>query len=118
MESIILASVPLPQFIHVACWLVVATITLCYGLAVGLGHVPAWLPFISDCAVDSPEKYPFRMGIVIGAVLLALEIVAVYNADRKFSKSTLCLYAGVMSTVCLATVGVVNVRENTIVHGS
>lgn len=113
-----MASISLPVFINIACWLVVFTISLCYGLAVGLGHVPAWLPFISDCAVESPEKYPFRVGVVVGAFLLAVEIVAIYNADRKFSKDRLCLYAGVMSTVCLATVGVVNEKENGAVHGA
>jgi len=47
-----------------------ATIFGCYLIAVGQGHVPAWLPMISDCAVYPPESYFFRIGIILGAGLL------------------------------------------------
>ena len=96
--------------------IILGTVFLCYGLAVGLGHVPAWLPMISDCAVEAPEKYPFRMGIVVGAFLLVFEVVAVYNSDRKFSKNKACLYLGCIASFGLAVVGVVNEKENNTIH--
>ena len=34
----------------------ISTIAICYTLFVVLGHGPAWLPMISDCAVTPPEK--------------------------------------------------------------
>jgi hypothetical protein len=40
-----------------AIGLAVTTILTCYGIAVALGHVPAWLPMISDCAVQAPGFY-------------------------------------------------------------
>ena len=112
----VLAVLPLPMVIKTACGLITGTILLCYALAVGLGHVPAWLPMISDCAVEAPERYPFRMGLVVGAFLLGLEVVAVYNSDRVFSKNKLCLYLGCIASFGLGIVGVVNEKEDNTVH--
>ena len=112
----VLAVEGLPSIIIAASVSTFGTILLCYGLAVGLGHVPAWLPFISDCAVEAPEKYPFRMGIVVGAFLLGFEVVAVYNSDRKFSKDKTCLYLGCIASFGLAVVGVVNEKEDNFIH--
>ena len=112
----VLATLPLPLVIKWACGLTSGTILLCYALAAGLGHVPAWLPMISDCAVEVPERYPFRMGIVLGAFLLGLEVVAVYNSDRVFSKNKFCLYLGCLASVGLGIVGVVNEKEDNTVH--
>ena len=112
----VLAVEGLPSIIIAGSVLTFGTILLCYGLAVGLGHVPAWLPFISDCAVKAPEKYPFRMGIVVGAFLLGFEVVAVYNSDRKYSKDKICLYLGCIASLGLAVVGVVNEKEDNLIH--
>ena len=112
----VLATLPLPLVIKFGTGLIAGTILLCYGLAVGLGHVQAWLPMISDCAVEAPERYPFRMGFVVGAFVLGLEAVAVYNSDRVFSKNKLCLYSGCIASFGLGIVGVVNEKENNTVH--
>ena len=114
----ILAVDGLPIIIGCGSGVVTFTIFLCYGIAVWLGHVPAWLPTISDCAVEAPEKYPFRLGIVTGALLLSLEVVAVYHSDRKFSKNKLCLYLGCIASLGLAVVGVVNEKEDNFIHTS
>ena len=111
-----LATLPLPLLFKSTFCVIAGTILLCYALAVGLGHVPAWLPMISDCAVEAPESYPFRMGMVLGAFLTGLEVVAVYNSDRVFSKSKLCLYLGCLASVGLGIVGVVNEKEDFTVH--
>ena len=109
---------PLATIIKAACVLISGTILLCYGLAVCLGHVEPWLPMISDCAVEAPEKYPFRMGIVIGAFLLGFEVVAVYNGNRAFSRSRVCLFLGCLASCGLGIVGVVNEKEDNPVHSS
>ena len=56
------------------------------------------------------------MGIVLGAFLLGLEVVAVYNSDRVFSKNKFCLYLGCLASVGLGIVGVVNEKEDNTVH--
>ena len=112
----VLASLPLPMVIKSGCGLTAGTILLCYALAVGLGHVPAWLPMISDCAVQAPERYFFRMGLSLGAFLLGLEVVGVYNSDRVFSKNKFCLYMGCIASFGLGVVGVVNEKEDNTVH--
>ena len=94
------------------------TIFLCYILAVSLGHVQAWLPMISDCAVESPERYPFRIGILVGALVIGFNTVVFYKADRAFSNSKLCLFLGVVGSVGLSIVAVVNEKENNSVHSS
>ena len=92
------------------------TIILCYILAVSLGHVPAWLPMISDCAVEAPEKYPFRLGLIAGATALFANVIMVYYAFPNFSFRKLQLALGLVASVGLATVGAVNEKENNTVH--
>jgi len=99
------------------------TLIGCYLIAVYLGHVQAWLPMISDCAVYSPEKYPFRIGIITTAGHLALSAVCLYfylhtvtlGGTRVTDKVALvfCL----LSTFFLAAVGAINERENGSWHG-
>lgn len=112
----VLAALPLPLVIKSGCGLTAGTILFCYVVAVGLGHVPAWLPMISDCAVEAPERYFFRLGLSLGAFLLGVEVVAVYNADRVFSKNKFCLLLGCIASFGLGVVGVVNEKEDNTVH--
>lgn len=114
----IISQFPANVLIHTGVLETAGTILLCYGLAVGFGHVPAWLPMISDCAVQSPEKYPFRLGLVIGASLLALEVLCVYMADKSYSRNKFCLVVGVAASTGLGIVGVVNEKECDPVHSS
>ena len=113
----IVSSIPMVVVTHVTTVLTLGTVLLCYTIAVSLGHVPAWLPMISDCAVDPPEKYIFRLGIVIGAMILALNTVVVYKvAGRAFSNSKLSLILGLLACAAFAVVGVVNENENGHLH--
>ena len=115
----ILAKVKASLFIHLAVIEILATILICYTTAVALGHVPVWLPMISDCAVAAPEKYPFRLGLITGAVLLEVVIVIVYNAETAvFSKDKKCLVIGTVASVAIGVVGAVNEEENNTVHSS
>lgn len=97
-------------------FLMVNTCIVCYIVAVGLGHVPAWLPMISDCAVQSPEKYMFRVGVISGATCLLANMVMVYNAfpDFYFRKCTLAL--AVLAAVGMSICGAVDEKENPAVH--
>ena len=99
------------------------TILLCYFLAVYYGHVPAWLPMISDCAVEAPEKYPFRLGIITTAVMLFVNAYLFYFflntyelGGRKELDKVGLLLAG-LASFGLAIVGAVNEVENTTLHG-
>ncbi|KAL5474514.1 hypothetical protein EMCRGX_G026470 [Ephydatia muelleri] len=114
----VLTQVPVNVFIHLSALVITFTIFLCYGIAVGLGHVKAWLPMISDCAVLPPEKYPFRYGFVVEALLLAVETVIIYNANKAYSKSKTCLVLGVTGAFCIGVVGVVNEQECNPVHST
>ena len=114
----ILASWTAATLIHVGVVETLGTIILCYVLAVVNGHVPPWLPMISDCAVLAPEKYPFRLGIVVGASLLAVQAVTKYYADKTQPYSKLCAVLGVVASTGLAVVGVVNEKENNDIHDS
>ena len=98
--------------------MILTTIFVCYGIAVYLGHVPAWLPMISDCAILPPEKYLFRLGIVTGAIFLAIESKLIYHVDQSFSYSKFGLIMGTMAPCGLAIVGVVNEKENNGIHSS
>lgn len=92
------------------------TIVVCYLLAVANEHVRVWLPMISACAVSSPEKYIFRIGIVLAAVGIFFKVVTVYNAHLNYSKSTFCLFLGTLASASNAIVGVVNEDEARTVH--
>lgn len=52
-----------------------ATIGITYGLAVGLGHVDAWLPMISDLQVRAPEVYVSRVGMPISTLMMQLALL-------------------------------------------
>ena len=45
---------------RICVYMWVSTIIVCYIIAVSLGHVPAFLPMISDCAVAAPESGALR----------------------------------------------------------
>lgn len=60
------------SYIDMACILPTVTTFVCYAIALALGHVEhAWLPMISDCGAEAPEKYIFRLGLITSASLLA-----------------------------------------------
>ena len=117
MDNII-SKVRVTTFIHTATLQITGTIFLCYGLAVANGHVPAWLPMISDCAVEAPEKYPFRLGISLGAILMMVQVLLAYHSDTGFSKNRLCLILGLLASSGLGIAGAVNEKENNSLHSS
>ena len=112
----IISKETLKIFIVQGATIVLATIFSCYGIAVSLGHVPVWLPMISDCGVYAPEKYLFRLGLVTGSIFLHAESFLLYNADKAFSNSRLSMILSLLSSMGMAVVGVVNERENDTVH--
>ncbi len=116
--DVIIGKVKAPLLVHLAVLETLGTILLCYGTAVVLGHVPAWLPMISDCAVSAPEKYPFRLGLITGAILLEVVVVLAYNADKGFSNNKKCLVFGSIASFAIGVVGSVNEEENNTVHSS
>jgi hypothetical membrane protein len=93
--------------------LVLVTILSCYALAVALGHKPLWLPTVSECGVEAPEKYIFRWGILAGGLLLVLEALVLYLPKRA---SGHVFVLGVIAGVCLTGVACVAVNEDFTVH--
>lgn len=114
----IIAKEPLRVWMVQGASVILTTIFVCYGIAVLLGHVPVWLPMISDCAVLPPEKYIFRLGIVTGAIFLGIGSKLIYHADKSYSYSTLELSLSTISAIGLGIVGVVNEEENNGIHSS
>ena len=115
---LVIAKEPLRTWVVQGASVILTTIFVCYGVAVYLGHVPAWLPMISDCAVLPPEKYFFRLGMVTGAIFLAIDSKLIYHADKSFTYSKTCLILGIIASIGLSIVGVVNEKENNTIHSS
>ena len=111
----VLGSVRLSTLIHVGAVETLATILICYAVAVTHGHVKPWLPMISDCAVYPPEKYPFRFGLALSSFFIGAQTVAVHLA-KGYSKVS--LYLGLLASFSLGIVSVVNEDENNSVHSS
>jgi hypothetical protein len=126
-------------YIDYAVGLPLATIFICYGIAVYLGHVDKpWLPMISDCGVFPPEKYLFRIGLITSAGLLlrAAKMVRDYvrAASRQreraagSTRSSCCglnhtaedcsVYIVSVSSTCLATVAAVSEAEDNPIHST
>lgn len=114
----IVDKISVPLVIHIAVLHILGTIFLCYGIAVCFGHVPSWLPMISACAVNSPEKYPFRIGMIVGACLMQVEVLLAYHGNKGYSRSKFCLVTGTLASIGLGIVGAVNEEENNTVHSS
>lgn len=115
-EMKILATLPASILVHVGVIETLSTVLLCYALAVSYGHVPIWLPMISDCAIEAPEKYPFRLGIIIGGFLLAVQAVITYNANKSSQLATTRFALALIASAGLAVVGAVNSKEDNTVH--
>ena len=111
----VLGSVRLSTLIHVGAVETLATILICYAVAVTRGHVKPFLPMISGCAVDPPEKYPFRFGLALSSFFIGVQTVAVHLAEG-YSKAS--LYLGLLASLSLGIVSVVNEDENNSVHSS
>ena len=109
----VLGTIRLSALFHFAAVQILATILLCYGLAVTYGHVKPWLPMISDCAVYSPEKYPFRFGMALGSLLTGAQVVMIHLVK---SYSRLSLWLGLLAAAGLGVVSVVNEDENNTIH--
>lgn len=90
-------------------------ILLCYALAVSHHHVKPWLPTISACGEHPPEQYPFRFGIMIGAMMLFVEAIALYAASITSSVTHIL---GMIASLCLGVVAVVAANEDDAVHTS
>ena len=92
---------------------VLFTILLCYALAVILGHKPVFLPTISECGEEAPEKYFFRWGILVGGILLVIEAITLHNAKRISQHGFII---GVIAGVCLTGVACVASNEDLTIH--
>lgn len=112
-----LSKLPAPTIFTVATLETVATFLCCYLLAVAYGHVQPWLPTISDLGVEAPEKYPFRLGLVLGCSLMAGEMALVYYAGKPYSKSNAALALSSAASLSLAIAVVVSEKEDSAVHG-
>jgi len=111
----ILGSVSAKVLIHIVAAEMSATILLCYAMAVSLGHVKPWLPTISACGDHAPEEFLFRFGIFFGAMLMEVEVFALYLSKKS---SGLTFTLGAVAAFCLAVVAVVGANENDALHTS
>lgn len=113
MDPKILGKLTARWLIHFGAVEMSFTILLCYALAVANNHVKPWLPTISACGEHPPEQYPFRFGIMVGAMLLFVEAISLHSAKR----SSIPTYVmGAVASICLGVVAVVASNENDTVH--
>ena len=110
----VLGSIRLSTLIHIGALETLAAILICYGLAISLGHVKPWLPMISDCAVYSPEKYLFRFMMALSTFLIGAQILMAHVANGY---SKVSLFVGLLASLGLGIVSVINEEENMKVHG-
>ena len=111
----VLGKVSLRTVINVGVVETASVILLCYGLAVSLGHKKPWLPTISACGENPPEKYFFRWGIFVSSLFQMLQAVMMRAAGRVTNVTgTLGFVAG----LCLSGVAVVQANEASHVHSS
>jgi len=104
------------------------TIFGCYLIAVSQGNVPVWLPMISDCAVDPPESYFFRFGIITSAALLNVNAIMMlcYRKASQFQAEgngitifdQVAYGFALTGSIGLALVGSINEKENMSLHGA
>jgi len=79
---------------------------------------------ISDCAVEAPEKYLFRMGLIPSAVLLQLNsVLMLYFLQNTQTKQSLafdkvCVALATIACTGLASVGAINEQEDNPVHSA
>ena len=92
---------------------VLATILICYVMAISLQHLPPWLPTISKCGELDPERHFFRWGFVVGGLFLVLEAVVLWVAKRI---STLVFSLGFLAGFALSFVAVVASNEESSIH--
>ena len=112
----VLGKLPAKSVIHFGALLLLATILLCYTLAVKEGHVPVWLPTISACGEHPPEWYFFRYGILVGGLLLAILALYIYTADFPFSHNSVNVGLGVTAGLFLGVIAICAANENRTVH--
>ncbi|XP_019859949.1 PREDICTED: DNA damage-regulated autophagy modulator protein 1-like [Amphimedon queenslandica] len=112
----VLSKITARQIVHYGVSEMLLTILTCYTIAVALGHVPAWLPLISDCAVKPPEMYLFRLGFVFGASLIALSAFIVHYANKDRPLSGLNAALALVASISLGGLAVVNEVEDGSVH--
>ena len=82
----------------------------------GLGHVHPWLPKLSDLGVYAPEKYFYRLGVVLSASLMAVAAVIVYTASEETAADSVALRFGLVGPLGLAVLAVVSEKEDNPVH--
>ena len=121
MKMEILDKLSVKMFVFVGVLEMLSTLLLGYGLYEITGHAfnattgHGLIPVISDCGVKSPEKYVFRIGFVIGGLLMAVQCVAISYLD-KGPTARLSLVVGLVQGCGIAVVGVVSETENIVVH--
>lgn len=113
---VVLSRVAIPLLLRLGSLLIVAVVLTCYGLAVSEGHVPAWLPTISDCGDDPPEKFVFTYGMTLVAALLLLESFLMYGGDKPYSGSLLILVTSSVAAFFLGVIGCVCSKCDSPVH--
>jgi len=112
------------NLVYGCCSLATGTIFLCYTIAVALGHVPAWLPMISDCAVYPPEKYIFRVGMILSGALIFVNTLAYLfwlggkAANGSQPSDKVALFFSGVGSIGLMGLAAVNEAEDNSVHST
>merc|ERR1719507_2718484 len=105
----------------------IAAVFVSYGIAVGLGHIPAFLPYISDAGVLAPERSVFGFSLCVSAILmLALQVIRfeeVRQSCKKYRQdwalrllNRISLLLGTLSAAGLVLIA--NFQTNNYKHGT
>jgi len=122
----VLLQVKAKYLAYASSTIALVTIFVCYFFAVAQGHVPVWLPMISDCAIYPPEEYIFRIGLILSAALLNLNslLMLFYQHNVKLTEGGATTFDKVsfsfatLGCLGLMVVGAVNEVENNTIHST
>lgn len=73
------------RLISAACILSLATPVICWMLAIGIGGLPIWVPFVSDLHLFEPAKTLFPLGMTIAALMFVMVIPGLHRHLRSYS---------------------------------
>ena len=74
------------RLISAACVLSLVTPVVCWMLAIGIGGLPIWIPFVSDLHLFEPAKTLFPLGMTITALMFVMVIPGLHRSLKAYTK--------------------------------
>ena len=76
------------RLISAACVFSLVTPVVCWMLAIGIGGLPIWIPFVSDLHLFEPAKTLFPLGMTLAALMFVMVIPGLHRNLRRYMEET------------------------------